>query len=196
METVFLSASVPDPRRDPRYYDTADVVAIREAVRALASVVLPRARLVFGGHPAVTPMVRQVAEALGRVDRVRIYQSRYFAPEAPADNAAFPWLVWVDADGDQAGSLLRMREAMLSRHRLKAAVFVGGMDGVVDEHAMVCRLQPGAVRLPVGSTGAAALVLLAAPGTGLAPETARMLERDTVYGALFERLLWPPRRRA
>src|SRR6185436_3776974 len=33
---VFLSASVPDPKRHPKYYERADVTAIREAVVALA----------------------------------------------------------------------------------------------------------------------------------------------------------------
>jgi hypothetical protein len=29
---IFLSASVPDPRRNPKYHETADVIAIRDAV--------------------------------------------------------------------------------------------------------------------------------------------------------------------
>jgi hypothetical protein len=58
---VFLSASVPDPKRDPKYYRTADVTAIRDAVRALVTIVLPKARLVWGGHPAITPPVRVIA---------------------------------------------------------------------------------------------------------------------------------------
>ena len=53
---VFLSASVPLPSRNPKYFDTADVIAIRDAVRALIMVVVEQqGQLVFGGHPAITP---------------------------------------------------------------------------------------------------------------------------------------------
>lgn len=55
---VFLSASIPDPARDKRYFGTGDTIAIRDAVIALVSVVLPRTKLVFGGHPAITPLVK------------------------------------------------------------------------------------------------------------------------------------------
>jgi hypothetical protein len=41
MIDVFLSASVPLPNRHPRFFETADVLGIREAVKALADVVLP-----------------------------------------------------------------------------------------------------------------------------------------------------------
>jgi SLOG cluster3 family len=56
---IFLSASVPLPSRNPLYFDTADVIAIRDAVRALTMVVVEQhVQLVFGGHPAITPMIR------------------------------------------------------------------------------------------------------------------------------------------
>ncbi|MFH7375956.1 hypothetical protein RA263_28030, partial [Pseudomonas syringae pv. tagetis] len=62
---IFLSASVPDGRGENRYAQTADTVAIATAVGALVHVVLGRRRLVWGGHPAITPMVYAVAEGLG-----------------------------------------------------------------------------------------------------------------------------------
>lgn len=62
---VFLSASVPLPSRHHRYFETADVIAIRESVRALATAVLPVGRLTTGGHPAITPVIRKVAESMG-----------------------------------------------------------------------------------------------------------------------------------
>lgn len=190
MDAVFLSASVPDPRRDPRFHATADVIAIREAVRALAAVVLPRSELVFGGHPAITPLVRQVAEAVGGVHAVHIYQSRYFEQHIPPDATALSGLTWVDAVGDDRDASLRvMRERMLSALPLHAAVFIGGMEGVLDEHALVANIAPAALRLPVGSTGSAAAVLLQQNQGSLPRATARVLWKERAYGAMFERLL-------
>lgn len=40
MKTIFLSASIPDPKRNPRFFETADVVAIGDVVHALCSVAL------------------------------------------------------------------------------------------------------------------------------------------------------------
>src|SRR5437870_659923 len=94
MRPVFLSASIPDPRRHPRYIDTADVIAIRESVSALATVVLHQTTLVFGGHPAISPLVRLIAHGLDAIDKVRIFQSRFFEDLIPADSRAFPDLIW------------------------------------------------------------------------------------------------------
>ena len=47
---VFLSAGVPDPHRDEKYFKTGDTGAIRDAVIALLEVVLPGTKLVFGGQ--------------------------------------------------------------------------------------------------------------------------------------------------
>jgi hypothetical protein len=41
LNKIFLSASIPLPERDPQYLGTADIIAIRDAVRALATVVYP-----------------------------------------------------------------------------------------------------------------------------------------------------------
>ncbi len=62
---VFLSASVPLPDRDRRFAETADVIAIREAIKAVVGEVIPRGCLVFGGHPAITPLVARLVRAMG-----------------------------------------------------------------------------------------------------------------------------------
>ena len=49
-----------------------------------------------------------------------------------------------------------MREEMLSRQDLKAAVFIGGMEGVEAEHALFTRFHPYAKVLPVAAPGGAA----------------------------------------
>lgn len=62
---VFLSAGIPDPKRGPEYAATADTVAIAAAVSALVHVTLGRRLLVWGGQPAITPMIWIVAQDIG-----------------------------------------------------------------------------------------------------------------------------------
>ena len=159
---VFLSASVPLPSRNPVYFDTADVIAIRDAVRALTMVVVEQqVQLVFGGHPAITPMIRlQIAQTGTPVgERVVMFQSRYFKRELPEDNAAFEHVELVDAvQNDRPASLQRMRQAMLARPFI-VGLFIGGMEGVEEEYAMFLKLQPGVPAFPIASTGAAAAKL-------------------------------------
>ena len=52
IKNIFLSASIPLQERDPEYIETADIIAIRDAVIALTTVVLPSHRLIWGGHPS------------------------------------------------------------------------------------------------------------------------------------------------
>ena len=48
LNKIFLSASIPYPERDKRFYNTADIIAIRDAVRALATVVIPKKSFSLG----------------------------------------------------------------------------------------------------------------------------------------------------
>src|SRR5512135_1102985 len=99
---IFLSASVP--YREPEKYP-ADPIAIREAVRALVGVVVPGRPLVFGGHPAISPMVWEDADILGAASDVYIYQSRLFTPNVPREAHFFQGLdrlVWTPAVPPQA----------------------------------------------------------------------------------------------
>jgi hypothetical protein len=194
---VFLSASVPDPRRDPRYFDTADMVAIREAVRGLATVIARRAdaQLVWGGHPAITPLVREVVHAMGASlrERVRLYQSEFFRREFPPENAEFETVVVTPAAGDRARSLALMRREMLGPHqRFEAGVFIGGMEGVEDEWAAFAARHPQARLLPVATTGAAARILFERHRERIPAETARLLATEYAYMSLFRRTLPPP----
>lgn len=186
-DAVFLSAGVPDPRRGPQYAATADTVAITAAVSALVHVTLGRRILVWGGHPAITPMVWTIAQDVG-VDYgrwVRLYQSRHFADEFPEDNERFQNVTFTDdVSGDREKSLLVMRERMFSDHGFKAAVFIGGMGGITQEYEMFRRLQPDAAVIPVVSTGGATLDVAARAGP-LDPD----LADDLDYVALMHRHL-------
>jgi hypothetical protein len=161
-QSIFLSASVPDPKRAPNYAQTADTVAITAAVGALVYVTLGRRRLVWGGHPAITPMIWVIAESMG-VDYgqwVKLYQSKFFADEFPEDNERFRNVTYTDiVDGDREKSLRHMRERMFSDQSFDSAVFIGGMGGIIDEFDLFANLQPKAQKIPVISTGGATIDL-------------------------------------
>lgn len=158
-QRIFLSASVPLPSRDAVYFNTADVIAIRDAVRALTIVIMEeKAQLVFGGHPAILPMVRlQIAQTGIPVgDRVIMFWSRYFERVFPDDRTAFERVVITDAvENDKNKSLLFMREQMLAGS-FRCGIFIGGMNGVEDEYAMFRQMHPKTPAFPIASTGAAA----------------------------------------
>jgi hypothetical protein len=158
MLSIFLSASIPLPHRHPKYLETADVAAIRDSIRALVSVVVPRGQIVFGGHPAITPLVCGMTPNVCK--RVILYQSRFFKPRFPPEVSEFEEVRFMDAvDGDLDASLAKMRGAMISAHNFDAAVFLGGMEGVEIEYGIFRRLHPDKPAYPVASAGAAARIL-------------------------------------
>jgi SLOG cluster3 family len=161
MSAIFLSASVPVIGRG-NYYETADPFLIQSAVREFVTVALGRRLIVWGGHPAITPMVWAVCEDLGVnfAKAVVLYQSKFFADVFPEENRRFGNVEYVDAvPGDRQASLLQMRKAMLSRDDLAAAVFIGGMEGILEEYSLFVEIHPGARVVAVPSAGGAALQL-------------------------------------
>ena len=148
MSAVFLSASVPVAGRR-KFRGPTDPRAIQFAVRELFVAVIKRQRIVLGGHPAITQMVWAICKDLN-VDYAKsvvLYQSRFFQELFPEENKHFEHLVLVDAvPGDRDASLARLREEMLSREDLKAAVFIGGMEGVEAEYALFKRVHPNVSR--------------------------------------------------
>lgn len=186
-DAIFLSAGVPDPKRGPEYAKTADTVAITAAVSALVHVTLGRRLLVWGGQPAITPMIWAVAEGLGVEygSWVKLYQSKHFKDEYPEDNERFQNVTYTDdVNGDREGSLRIMRERMFSDFNYTAAIFIGGMAGIVQEFDLLMNLQPKATALPILSTGGA--VLDVAQRMGAVPPD---LGDDLDYVALFHRHL-------
>ena len=157
MSSIFLSASVPVPGRG-RYYETANPFLIQMAVRELLTLALGRRCIVWGGHPAITPMVWSVCEDLGvqYSDAVVLYQSRFFEDIFPEENARFANVNFVDAvENDPILSLRAMRKAMLSREDLDAAVFIGGMEGILEEYELFTDLHPKSKIVPVPGPGGA-----------------------------------------
>lgn len=158
MSSIFLSASVPLVGRG-NYHETADPFLIQSAVRELVIAVIKDQKIVWGGHPAITPMIWTICQDLG-VDyssSVILYQSRFFEDRFPEENKHFHNVVLVDKVGEnREASLLAMREEMLSRRDLNAAVFIGGMEGVEAEYELFRRFHPEGKVLPVPAAGGAA----------------------------------------
>ena len=185
-DAIFLAASVPDPKRAPNYAESADTVAIASAVAALVHVVLGRRRLIWGGHPAITPMVYSVAEGLN-IDYsqwVTLYQSSHFDDLYPEDNERFQNIVYTEKRDGREASLLHMRQQMLGSQAFGAGVFIGGMKGIVDEFRLFRQLQPDAALVPVASTGGAVLDVMSE-----LPNPSEDLIVDLDYVALFHRHL-------
>jgi hypothetical protein len=174
MSAIFLSASIPVLGRG-NYFESADPFLIQMAVREFLTLALGRRRIVWGGHPAITPMVWAVCEDLGvsYSDAVVLYQSRFFEETFPEENAHFANVKFFDPiDSDREASLLAMRRAMLSRDDLSAAVFIGGMEGVLTEHELFTEFHPSAKVLAVASPGGAAREL----ALGLQSPTQRLTD--------------------
>jgi hypothetical protein len=163
---IFLSASTPT--RDLEKYPRLQM-EVEKAVIELARTVFNKGgRLVFGGHPNISPLVASVAgeyfkpdPSLHLDDRpIQIYQSKAYEkviPPATQSLASFGYAAirWTDAvNGEQYDptnkesqchkSLLSMRQQMLKTEPL-AMVATGGMDGVAEEAGLFLQSMPGPV---------------------------------------------------
>ncbi len=183
---IFLSASIPNKERDAKYYKTADIVAIRDAVRALATVVIPKTQLIWGGHPAITPLIRYILTKMDAdlKEHVTIYQSDFFRDFFPEDNGFFENIEIVPANKDRNSSLLDMRKIMIEND-FKVGIFIGGMEGVEEEFLMFRRVHPNALVLPIASTGGAAKIIY---DNFILRQDERLIA-DYAYMALFRDLL-------
>jgi hypothetical protein len=155
---IFLSASVPVAGRG-NYYESADPFLIQSAVREFVTAALGRRLIVWGGHPAITPMVWAVCDDLGVsfAKAVVLYQSTFYAEVFPEENKRFGNVQYIKSvSNDREASLLSLRRAMLSRDDLEAAVFIGGMEGILAEYAIFSELHPKSKVVAVPAPGGAA----------------------------------------
>lgn len=189
LKNIFLSASIPLKERDSKYFDTADIIAIRDAVIALATVVLPKHRVIWGGHPSITPIINHVMERLGFSiqEHVLLYQSRFFEKHFPEDNNKFQNVILTENTLEKDSSLLLMRKRMFSENTFVAGVFIGGMEGIEDEYKLFRKFHPEAIVLPVASTGAASKIVY----TDFLSHDMKnkRLEDDYAFMSLFQDLL-------
>lgn len=188
LKNIFLSASIPFKVRHEKYYNTADIIAIRDSVIALASLVIPKYRLIWGGHPSITPIIYYVLEKF-EIDiqsHVKLYQSKYFEKFFPIENKEFETVEITEDLGELKPSIELMRKKMLGENVFDAGVFIGGMDGVEDEYKLFKQLHPNAIILPIASTGAAAKIIYE---ENIADFDNDKLINDYGYSSLFQELL-------
>jgi hypothetical protein len=184
---IFLSAGIPN--KDLERWKP-DVLAIREAVLALVAVVVQERPLVFGGHPAITPLVEYAARSLNAVDNVFIYQSKLFEGMIPPEAERLGHFIPTDrVDDDLEKSLWVMRDTMLRSHKFAAAVFIGGMGGILKEYNLFVETHPNALTLPVASTGGAARQLWQERKGPQDERTRELLDTSKRYRGLFRQLL-------
>jgi hypothetical protein len=163
---LFLSASAPS--RDLELYPRLQM-EVEDAVIHLARAVLTKGgRLVFGGHPSISPLVASVAReylppnaSSPRPARpIQIFQSDAYKRVIPPatsslEDFGYASIHWTPAkngeefdpekDKSQCKSSLRfMREEMLKLEPL-AMVAIGGMDGVAEEAGLFLEKTAGRV---------------------------------------------------
>lgn len=154
---IFLSASIPTPGRE--FFGTEDIIAIRESIMAFTKVCIEkRQAFYFGGHPAITPLVWEVAKDYSPSEftrYIRIYQSTFFIDKTPKAVEFFDNIVWTAKQDDDTRSIELMRKQMFCENKTRIAVFIGGMAGIIDEYKMIKERYPKVIVLPLATTGAA-----------------------------------------
>lgn len=153
---IFLSASIPLPDRE--FQDDVELKRIRDAILALVTVCRDQERmLVFGGHPAISPLVHHAANSLAIINQITIYQSELYKDRMPQSAKEFPQLEWTEAGQDDKSSQSIMRDAMINpeRWQFTHAVFIGGMNGIFDEAIRFHKNYPEKPMIPLQYTGGA-----------------------------------------
>jgi hypothetical protein len=189
LKNIFLSASIPLKERDPKYFDSADVIAIRDAVISLTTTVLPKNKLIWGGHPSITPIIYYVLNRLeiNIQNHVTLYQSKFFEKYFPKDNNKFENVILTENTGERESSILMMRKRMFTENQFAAGIFIGGMEGIEDEFKLFKEFHPHTNILPIASTGAASKIVY---NNYLSADLKNQrLENDYAYMSLFQDLL-------
>ncbi|TDN93392.1 hypothetical protein DET49_104118 [Salegentibacter sp. 24] len=187
LNKIFLSASIPIKTKNQDFYKTADIIAIRDAVRALATVVIPHAHLIWGGHPSITPLIQFILEVLkvNPQNHITLYQSNFFENSFPKENESIENIVYTDKLVDEKASVELLRRRMLEENKFQAGIFIGGMDGVIEEYNLFRKLHSDALLIPVASSGAASLEIF----NSISPKPDQRLLSDFAYMAMFRKLL-------
>ena len=158
---VFLSASFPSGKRGEKVRPF-DPSGIADAVSAVVRAVLVHGgKLVFGGHPTITPLVLMIGSELRVRKAVDVFQSKWFIEQITKETWALEEaeVGTIHETGWRPSleeSLEEMRRQMLGFVAPAAAVFVGGMSGIQAEYDLVGKMRPGVPRIPVAGPGGAA----------------------------------------
>lgn len=156
---VFLSASLPKALQGtPRALDLQGFL-----VAFVRGLLAAGGRLIFGGHPSVTPLVQRVASDFG-AGRIELFQLERFRPHAPPEVHREEFVVhWIDSE-----QFAPMREQMVDEAR--AGVFVGGLTrdenpiggvpGIRDEYERFLKRHPEGPAYLLGLLDGEAAVLI------------------------------------
>jgi len=61
--SIFLSASIPSPDRDEKYYINTNPLDITDAVVAISKIIFREGgKIIYGGHPTISPLILSVAK--------------------------------------------------------------------------------------------------------------------------------------
>ena len=136
------------PEGNPVDFDDRQLYGFSTLHGIISAVLGSDGKLVFGGHPTVTPIAVHIAEALGKKDRLVVYQSEWFrdmkTPEIDEiTEKGLGTVVWIGKDFDLDRSLFKMRLAMIADQSSSAAIFFGNTAGVQDEYRMWLRHADG-----------------------------------------------------
>lgn len=186
MKKIFLSASIPTLGRE--YFEGSNPLLIREAVVAFTRVCVEyNIEFYFGGHPAISPLVYQIAKNyIGEKKApIRIYQSEWFKDMTPAEIKYYGNIVWTPKCENVGSSVQLMRKLMFEDNiDTCCAVFIGGMDGIIDEAKKISSLCPDIKMLPMASTGCASAAVYREMGIKNAD-----MESNLVFLSAFRKLL-------
>jgi hypothetical protein len=153
----------------------------------LLALIETRSLLVFGGHPAITPIVSKLFSQAGLqpAEHVILYQSEYFRARFPEQNSYFTHLIVTEEVGDDRElSLELMRKRMVAHTGFDAGIFIGGMEGVLDEFKIFKRMNPRTPTYPIASTGGAARLLF-----NESKDNIPGLDSEYTYPTLFREIL-------
>lgn len=200
---VFLSAGVPEKFLDDGVLAQApDVLSaepelIRESILALVVICAERGcGLVFGGHPAISPLVYHAAIRLNTIQSVQIYQSEYYLDQpnvVPPEAWQFPNLHPTRRKQSRDESLSEMREQMIDNCEWNfiASIYIGGEEGIHDEFRRFATAYDAIPQLPLHSPGGAARELFDRRFSQLPPDLQHDLspEGRLPYKQLFRECL-------
>ncbi len=168
---IFLSASIPSADRDEIYYIETNPLDITDFIVTLTRSILNRSgKIVFGGHPTISPLILSVAKDFisyfNQEDfpLIYIYQTRFFKDKISKFTKELLELgigiiKWTIANQDREKSLLYMRKKMIKEIPLNAAIFIGGMEGIKEEYSLFTKIHPNSPIYPIATTGGATKII-------------------------------------
>lgn len=162
--SVLICASFPSGKREEAV-SPYDVSGIADAVTAITRAVFTaNGRVVFGGHPTITPLILLIASDRSERQLVDVFQSKWFADEITPETRrleelGYGKIYWTKREESLAISLSTLRKIMLRKSNPIGAVFVGGMDGLFEEFQLFHKEYPDRPCIPIKGPGGAAAQL-------------------------------------